>query len=604
MYGKLSTSRQKILDISQSYWRRANLHPANMMWRTEAIKMFGLYDGSEQWDPVDKQKVLDKGQVPLTINLIQGRIDSLSGVEIQSRFRTAVQNASGNAQNDILAKALTSQFYFIQQDQKIPHKGSLKFRHMLTCGLGWSGLYQQDSNFVYDHIHPFNIIPDYDDLSEQFENMKFVCRKRWMEPDTVKKMWPKSSKDIDFTNPDLCSTVYSPEIIDRSSNFTDPGNFSGYSQSRVLVCEVQYKTPKTSYSGIDSNGFFFETFDEGIAEQMANSSKDIEERPSTQIMRALFVDNFLLEAAPLNPNIPGLKDFTYIPCVWKRRTKDGVPYGLVDSMKSLQIDYNVRMTKALYTANSSRLIVSGILPPGTTPEVLTRQLKSQDQAIVLPPDSKFELRDNAPLTDVQLKIADNYDKQFQRVTGIYDDMMGRETNASSGVAQRQRQINSVRNQVFAFDNFADMKEREARFMLALFQGGENENILAEIMSEEEKESIILNLTRTIKGKKVIFNDVRTLPVSLEIEEVPDYKSSMEENRAALENLLSNPNAMMIMQSPTLMRRLGIRDYQALSDEMKQTMASQKQGSPGVSPPPGGGSQPANQDMKSLAYPGM
>lgn len=122
------------------------------------------------------------------------------------------------------------------------------------------------------------------------------------------------------------------------------------------------------------------------------------------------------------------------------------------------------------------------------------------------------------------------------------------------------------------------------------------------MTDEEKETIILNLVRTIKGKKIVFNDVRTLPISLEIEEVPDYKNSLEENREALQNLLSNPNAMLIMQSPSLMRRLGIRDYEKLSEEMQETMAKQQQQqqiSSGVPQP-----SAQAQEQQNLAYPGL
>ncbi|MBP6986598.1 MAG: hypothetical protein KBB83_08465, partial [Alphaproteobacteria bacterium] len=362
------------------------------------------------------------------------------------------------------------------------------------------------------------------------------------------------------------------------------------------------KVPKTAYSGIDVNGFYFETFDEERAEQLANSTRDIEEKESSQIIRTLFLDNYLLETAPLNPNIPGLKDFSYIPCVWKRRFRTGVPYGLLDSMKDIQRDANVRLTKALYLANSSKLIVTGSLPPGQSMQDVESSLKKPDALILLPPDTKFDLRDNTPLSDAQIKMLDKYELLLNRVTGINDDMMGIPTNATSGVAQRQRQLNSVRNNVFAFDNFADMKERESRFIIALFQGGDNENILSQIMTDEEKETIILNLVRTIKGKKIVFNDVRTLPISLEIEEVPDYKNSLEENREALQNLLSNPNAMLIMQSPSLMRRLGIRDYEKLSEEMQETMSKQQQQQQISSGVP----QPSAQakEQQNLAYPGL
>ncbi len=595
----LSESRQKTLDKSQAYWKRANLHPSKMQWSSEMIEAFGFYDNSGQWAIKDLDTVTGRGQLPLTVNLIQSRLDSLSGVEIQSRFRTSVQDASGIIENEKLAHALTNSLYFIQKEQRIPHKGSLKFKDMLICGAGWSNSYQEDGSFTYDHVSPFNILPDMDDLSEQFDNMKYVCRKRWLEPDMVRKTWPKVSSYIDFSDPGLNTTVYSPEIMDRNSNFTDINNYSGYSQSRVLVCEVQYKEPKKAYYGMDSNGFYFETFDEEKAEQLANSSKDINVKDSNQIIRSLFLNSYLLETAPLNPNIPGLKDFSYIPCIWKRRSRTGVPYGLLDGMKDLQRDSNVRLTKALYLANSSKLFITGNIPPGQSTQQFEENLKRPDSVTILPEGTTFALESNEPLSDGQLKMFDRYELLMNRVTGIHDDMMGIQTNASSGVAQRQRQINSVRNNVFAFDNFADMKEREARFMLALFQGGDFENILSQIVTEDQKETIILNLSRTVNGKKVIFNDVRTLPVSLDIEEVPDYKSSMEEKRIALENLFSNPSAPLIMQSPTLMNIFRIPDYEKISEEIKQASAQQQGAHSG-----GVGSSNQPQEQPNLAYPGL
>ena len=593
----LSKSKQDALDKAQNYWQRANLHPSILEWRPEAINSFGFYDGSGQWLPNDVRIVESRGQKPLTVNIIQGRIDSLSGVEIQSRFRVACQNDSGNPESDRLAKALTHYLYFIQQDQQIPHKGSLKFRDMLICGIGWSNLYKENGIFYYDYVHPFNIIPDPDDLSPQYDNMKFVCRKRWMEPNMVKKIWPRASQFIDFSNPDLCQTVYSPELMDRNSNYTNITNYTGYEQSRVLVCEVQYKEPKKAYSGIDYQGYYFETFDEEKAEALTHSSKDITETDSYRILRSLFIDDVLLEHGPLNPDVPNLQDFTYIPCVWKRRFRTGVPYGLLEAMKDIQRDANVRITKALYLANSSRMVIKGELPPQTANQ-LSEQLKKPDSVLILPTDTEYDLKENAPLSEVHLKILQEYELMAQRVTGIYDDLMGRETNASSGVAQRQRQINSVRNNVFAFDNFADMKQREAKFLLSLIQGSGEQNILTQILTEEEREVIILNLTRTIKGKEYIFNDVRTLPISLYVEEVPDFSSSLEENRAALENLLSNPNAMFIMQSPELMKRLGIRDYEKLSAEIKSALGAQMQ--PQLQPMPN--AMPLPQGQQSLAYP--
>lgn len=600
----LSEAKQKELEICQAIWRRLDMHPSNQEFKKDAMENYGFYGGYGQWSDRQKAKAIKKGMTPLVVNIVQSFIDSLSGVEIQSRYRMAVRDYSYNIEREKLARALTHWLYFIQEDQSIPYNGSLKFRDMLICGLGWSNMYLENGYFNYENIHPFNILPDFDDLSPQFSNMRCIGRKRFVEPEVIKRLWPKVSRYIDLSDTTLFSMVTSPEIDDRNSNFSGYNNYSGYTQSRALICEVQRKVPKKAYCGIDYQGFYFETFDEEKAEDLANAPSDIEEKESHQVVRTLFLNDLLLETAPLDPNIPGLKDFSLNPVVWKRRFNTGVPYGLVEGMKDIQRDSNVRLTKALFSVDSTKVFITGNVPQGQTMKQLIEQVKRPDGVVVMPPNCTFEVKDNNPISDAQIKMFNEYGNQMQRVTGVYNDMLGQQTNATSGVAQRQRQVNSVRNNVFAFDNFANMKKREANFMLSMIQGSGIENVLIQVVSEEEKEIIILNLTRTVKGKKFVFNDVRTLPVSLQIEEVPDFSSSMEETKVALENLLSNPNGMFIMRSPTLMRMLGIRDYEKLAKEMQNSMPQdqQQQDLKGLPMP----NQSAEQQQfdQNLAYPGL
>jgi len=60
--------------------------------------------------------------------------------------------------------------------------------------------------------------------------------------------------------------------------------------------------------------------------------------------------------------------------------------------------------------------------------------------------------------------------------------------------------------------------------------------------------------------------------------------------------------MLIMQSPSLMRRLGIRDYEKLSEEMKETMNSKQEQERIISGSTSSQSRP--QDQQNLAYPGL
>jgi hypothetical protein len=597
----LSATKQKALQTAQDYFRTANLHPSSMEFRTKCIDDYTFYDGTGQWTARDLQTLKEREQLPITVNICKGFIDALSGVETQSRYRTACRSDSHREEDDKLAEALTHWLFTIQEHQDLPYKGSLKFRDSLICGIGWSYLCKENGIYYYDWVHPFNVIPDPDDLTPQYNAMKHLCRKRWMRPDMVKARWPQVGDTLDFTTFDTYDGMTSPEIMDRNSNTTDINASTGVNQSRVLVVEVQYKVPHKAYKGMDQEGRPFETFDLETAEELAPSSQDIEETDSERIMRTLFLDNTLLEHAPLDFALPGSKDFSLIPIVFQRRFRTGVPYGLLEAMKDIQRDCNVRVTKSVYAINSSQLIFEGNPLPGSDINRMKRELKSADSVIVLPRDSKFQISSNAPLGEEQLKIVELYLNLIQRVTGIHDEMLGMQTNATSGVAQNIRQVNSVRNNVFAFDNFSQMKKRESLFILGMLQSGYNENMAVQILTPEENEVMILNLTRTIGGKKVIFNNVRTLPLSLYIEEVPDYKSTFEEQKAMFEALLGNAHAHWLMLSPELLRRLGVRDPERIAAEMRQALQEKTMMEQNVA---GQGQQGGSEQMPPLPNPAM
>jgi hypothetical protein len=579
----LSPIRRDALTKAQEIFNLANLHTSNQLFRVKMREDFGFYEGGlGQWLPSDLEILAERKQVPLTVNLLQSLIDNLSGVEIQSRYRTACRSDSQNEADEKLAEALTHILYYIQENNSIPHLGSLKFRDMLICGMGWSYLYKENGIYKYEYVHPYNIIQDPDDLTPQYTNMRYVCRKRWMRPEVIKKMWPK----VDLDNPDSYIGLYegltSPELMDRDSNYTDPNFYTGVSKSRLLVVEVQHKIEQKAYAGLDQKGHTFETFDEEEAEEIANSPKDIEEIPSSRIMRTLFMGNQLLEYGPLDPDLPNPADFSYIPCVWKRNFATGVPYGLLEGGKSLQRDLNVRLTKSVYAFNSTRIVAeTDEMMEGNAVEAIREELKSPDSIIFLPKESKFQISPNTQLGDDQLKIVEMAVNLLPRVMGINDEMLGRETNATSGIAQNIRQVNSVRTHVFAFDDFSEMKKREAKFMLSQIQASFDPNIAVQIVTPEQNEWLVLNMTYETKDGPKIANDIRGLPLTLYIEEVPDYRSSFEETQAKLEALLGNANANLIMLSPEMMKQLGIRDAEKLAAEMQKALQLQMQMKQGV-----------------------
>lgn len=595
--------RQEHLDIDRNIFRLASLHSSTIGSR-EAIRHDLLfYEGGEnQWIRDDLETLKDRGQLPITCNITASIIDSLSGVEIQSRFRAAVRSDSGKDNEEEYTKYVTQILYNIQEHQSIPYKGSLKFRDGLNCGIGWSNIYKENMGYRYEWVNPYNIIPDPDDLSPQYTEMKFVCRKWYLAPDVIKKTWKKATADVDLGSPDLYAGLISPELMDRSS----PSGYSFYpsggNNSRYLVVEVQKKVEERAYSGIDRKGYYFEVFDEDIALKIAESKSSVDEIKATRILRSMILGNTLLELSPLDPDIPNQKEFSYIPWVWGRGFETGIPYGLQKRMHSMARDCNARVTKAVYALNSSRVVFESNEFDDRRKEDIQKELRRLDSVVVLPKDSKYQIISNANLSEQQIGIAESFSSFFmQRMTGITDDSRGIQTNASSGIAQHIRQVNSVKNNVPFFDSFAQMKKREAEHLLSLIQSSYDTNLFSQILSSEGNDFMILNRTIETDDGEEIINDISNVPMSIYIEEVPDYRSSFEERKNNLEIFLGNPGAKDFVFSPTLMKEMGLFRGSAandVADEMLQSMQQRAMMEQGGNPM----AQPTPQNPPSPSQP--
>lgn len=552
------------------------------MWQEKAREDYGFYDGTKQWPEHILAELRERDQAPVTVNKVKNLIHYMSGVEIQTRMRIAFRAHSSNPQDDLLAKALTHLTYYIQEAQDIPYKASLQFRDALITGIGWSNLYKDPKTGAirYECVDPLSVYYDPDDLSKDLDEMTFVARTRWLSLTKAIEYWPHRKEELTMlfgkagiTGDSSPSTQFSHRQGGDSPSYISG---DGQNNTRIMVVEVQYKEPKEAWEGIDSQGNTFTSFDKKKALELSGGASSLTKSKASQIMRVMFTGDILLEYAPLEPRIPDLQDFTYIPCIWSRRYEDGVPEGWLSVMKDIQREANYRRTKLVHNLNSFRAIVDTDTLVGKDPERIRQELKRPDSVIFKSPTSQLSIESNKGLAPGQFEMLERSDKELQQVTGVYDDALGKQTNAESGVAIRERQVNSFKNQVFSFDSLRMMKKRQGRMMLSLIQGGGDENMRVEILDDEEGKEVFLNLTREIKGKKVVFNDIRTLPLSLYVEEVPDYESSAQESEAQLQALLGNANASLIMQSPLFMKRLGIRDYEALAQEMKELTQKQAQ----------------------------
>lgn len=592
---ELSEHKQKAFNKARDYFQRGALNPLYVQWRNECIDNNAFYDGKNQWPQSIINKLKARGQDIVVLNKIKPMVNQVCGLEVNTRTKFAYRSHSGNEEEELLTKALTHFGFYVQENQDFPYKGSLAFKDMLKAGLGWTHLYGYKQKTYYEYINSLNMVYDADDFSPQLTNQQFLANMRFLSNDQLNMLWPQYRKQFEEINPEqsIINGVsgFSSELYNRQSSWISPVIETLGLGNRYPVIEVQYREAKKYYCGIGKSGQYFSTFDEEKAEDLANSSNDIEEEMGTQIMRTVIYADLLLEHSPLYPNIPNMEDFSYIPRVWDRRSSDSVPVGWIEGLKDLQREINYRKAKELNALNSKGAIIDAEAFQGQSMEDIRDELSRPDGILLKSRNSTIDIIPNIDMAASHMKAAERNDHELQQVSGLFSDSLGEPTNATSGVAIKQRQIGTSKNLASGFDGNSIVKKREGKMLLNIIQGGDSENLFTQILDDEEAQSLVLNLVREIDGKKVIFNDVRTLPVDVYIEQVPDYDSSPEEQQATLEALLSNPQGMMIMQNPELLKLLRFRDWEKIANSMQQiqqrqmAMEQQAQGNSQMQLPP-------------------
>lgn len=569
---RFSPYRRDALAVGQQIFRVANNHPSTIEFKKTMIEDFLFYEG-DQWLPEDKRILEEREQPILVANITQLYIDALSGVEIMGRHRAAAGSNSSDQEEVDKANAVSHILYAIQEYNSQPFKCSLKFRDALICGIGWSYQYKKDNALVYDYIHPSLIYYDPDDSSPQLTNMKYVIRKWFLSLDEIKANWPKYTGHINLKDELDNDSPVTAEIQDREANYTSYSDYNSGANSTYLVVEVQYKVEAKAYCGTDRNGRYFETFEEDDAYELVDSKKDINVINAKRIMRVVFFDDLLLEFGPLDPDLPNRTDFSYIPYIWKRKYKSFVPIGLTHSIKSIARDCNSRLSTANYLLNSTQVTFEGDVSPlaGMDLETLRAESKRRDGVIVFPKGSNGKIVSNSQYALDQTHILKFSLELVQKMLGITDEQLGFQTNATSGVAQEKRMFAGVRNNIFGFDALSEIKKREAQYFLEMILYTNELNIIAEISTPEQKQTLLLNREYKAKDGTVILNNIRNLRFNLYIEEVPNYRSSAEENKAIWESLLNNQNAQLIMQNSEVMKEMGVRNSDKVAQIMRQAM---------------------------------
>lgn len=606
---ELTKRQQQIFDRARSTFEGALLSDTYLKWIERAVEDFDYYE-SRQWSQEDLDKLAEVGLKPVTINVIRHRLDVLAGNEIKFRQRFKYRSRSGVDTEVLTAQALSGMAMWLQDVNK-SNRIYTECKHKARiCGLGFHSITVTNGRIKEACENPLEVVWDVRDRTEDLSNQGFIARVLWMPLEDAKRRWKGAADSLTAASVGgaMGGLGQFGFLSARSLDATRlrMGTVGGYfdkEAQEIAVVEYQYREPAKYYTYVTEEGLIAQTFDKEEAEKNASDKKAIQEEEGYKVNFVYFCGGVFLEAFEYSYQLcPDTGAFTITPFVYARSEVDGVPMGLVCHAKDPQRLLNLKQSKVNWMMIAKQVIADrGAVD---NPKAAAKEINRPNAFIIKNPGKEFKIDSHGPEIAQHYQSMAIHKQEVQDTLGIYDEFLGVETNAASGVAIQRRQNAANATTLLGTDRLQSAVITIARKMLALIQYVMNNQIAGYVLDDEGQVQT-MRLDQTVKGedgkdKKAI--DVKAGLYDVTVEMVPDVSSVNEEAQMKLMELATaNPN---ILTNPLLLEMAiltfnipmtqGIKDVLAKVQAQQQAQANQQLGQATGAPPNSVGEQPGVQ----------
>lgn len=521
------------LQMLKGWFEAAVQSPSYVAWREEAQTAWDFYDG-EQWTKDEIDALSEHGQPAIVINRIAAKVDNLAGSEVAGRTRVIYRSRSGDAGEEQQARVLSDLGLYVAERSEQALEVSAMFRAGLVCGIGWLDVGVEEAE---EGVRLFNRREDestvvWDVLARRADlsDARFVARERWLEESDLVRLFPDKSASV------LAALKESGPLV--QGGFGASFAYSALRSDGVVyfdpardvyrVVEMQYKETAKQWRVRLGDGRVVVTFEKNDVAEMDGEVESV--ALVERIRVAYFAGDVLLDDRWL----PYLhNDFTLIPFVYKRHKKDGRPYGVVRSAIDAQRELNKRRSKAMHLLNTAQIIAD--VDAVDDPSALAREAARPDGVILKRAGKDLRILRHTELAASQVQVMEQAGRDIQDVMGVFDESLGKESNAVSGVAIQQRQMAGAMNQMFAFDALRSVKKRLGGQILSMVRQyftHEMVIMISDLMGAARQ--VVLN---RVGPDGVVENDVRRGVFDVVVEEVRDVISGREHEARQLELLI-------------------------------------------------------------------
>lgn len=455
-----------------------------------------FYDGI-QWSEADAAVLRERGQAAIVYNVISQSVNWVLGSE--KRGRTDFKILPRRKQDGKAAEHKTNLLKYLSDQNRLVFERSMAFEEAVKAGVGWLEDCAQDEDdgepLYSSSVSWRDILWDSAARQKDLSDARYIFRQRWMDEDILAGMFPDRLETVrTAVESGMPFNMASHEDGDIPMDFSENEmtNFVGsagrgdstFTRRRVRALECWFRQPERAKvlrprdrQRADFRGEVFQPGDQIHQEMALSGLYSLAEKPVMRVRCAVMTSTGLLweGLSPYRHN-----RFPFTPVWGYRRGRDRLPYGMIRQLKGMQEDINKRVSKALHILSTSKTVAE----KGAIPDLdhWIEEAARPDAVLEYRRGYKVDLNVDRSLAPEHIAIMQQSMGLIQAVGGVTDELMGRTTNAVSGVAIQKRQDQgNLATSVF-FDNYR----------LALQQQGEVQLSLVEQYYPQEKQFRITN----------------------------------------------------------------------------------------------------------------
>ncbi|EHK57643.1 hypothetical protein [Allomesorhizobium alhagi] len=423
------------------------------------------YYDNIQWSAEDKETLNDRGQDALVYNVISASVDWVTGTE--KRARTDFKVLPRRKEEAKPAEKKTQLLKYLSDVNREPFHISRSFEDAVKVGLGWieDGVQEEDEDEpLYTRYENWrNMLWDSAATELDLKDARYVIRSKWADLDVACAIFKKrkgllersAADNDDYHHLDYYGDQAMDEqelSLEQAGQSRTSDRIQGYQRRRVRLIEMWIRLPVEveKVKGGRFTGEIYDPHSPGHREEVERGEAETVKRVTMRMHVAIFTTAGMLwfSESPYRHN-----RFPFTPIWGHRRGRDGMPYGMIRRLKDIQKDINKRASKALHILSTSKVIMDeDALPDDMTIEEFLEEISRPDAVIRKKAGKTIDINADRDLSQWHLELMSRSISMIQQASGVTDELLGRKTNATSGVAIGKRQDQGSLATAKYFDN--------------------------------------------------------------------------------------------------------------------------------------------------------